>query len=201
MICAGLLLPSLAIAIAYPIWLYTSGLHGVSPLMAQALEIGPLHLWGYALLVVIVLVTAATCRIVQNPDESPRGSESNWRRNPRSYYHERRPVIMLLVVAPIIACITDLASHQWNARTFVAAALYEPSAYLIAAGFLLALQKSFWASSLSPDSQQAGPPGLPLPRFCAIWAAMFVVAVFGIPTIAWFSFAVWLSPWYRLPWP
>lgn len=192
LIWAGLLLPSLAITTAYPVWLYTSGLRSASPFMADALEIGPLHRWVYALLVVIVLATAATYRIVHNSDESTQGPEANWRRNPRSYYHERRPLIMLLVVATIVACIADLVSRRW---------IIYPTAYLIAAGFLLALQKSFWAGYRPLNSQPAHPPRLPLPRFCAIWSAMFLTAVFGMPTLAWFSFAVWLSPWYQLPWP
>jgi hypothetical protein len=198
---AGLLLPSLAITTAYPVWLYTSGLHNASPLMASALEVGPWYRWVYALLLVIILVTVASYRMVEHSDESGRRAAANWCRNPRSYYHERQPVLMLLVVAPIVACIADLVSWQWGTRAYIAAVLREPSAYLIAAGFLLALQKSFWAWFRPRDSQPASAPRLPLARFGAIWMAMLVAAVFGIPTIAWFSFAVWLGPWHRLPWP
>jgi hypothetical protein len=49
--------------------------------------------------------------------------------------------------------------------------------------------------SQTSDSSQAGPPKLALPRFCAIWLAMFLTAVTGIPTIAWFSVAIWMGPW------
>jgi hypothetical protein len=197
LIWAVLLALSLAMTASYPIWFYTSGLHRVSPMFAYALEMGPLHRWVYALLLVVVLVTAATCRMIHDSNESARGAEVNWRQHPRSYYHERRPVIMLLVAAAVVACISSLASQQWNTWTFMVESLYNPFAYLIAAGFLLALQKSFWAWFQSSDSPPPEPPRLPLSRFCAIWLAMFVTAVFGIPTIAWFSFAIWLGPWYR----
>ena len=206
LIWTGLLLPSLAVTISYPIWVYTRGLERVAPRMAEALQMGPLHRWIFALPVLIVLVTAATWRIVGNPGDPVCDPKLNWRVRQRSYYHERLAVIMVLAVALVMffgeryAAIAQPGTpfSVWQETVWP---LFGEYLCLQAAVLLLAVQGTLSGWFRPVDPQPAGPPELPPARFCAVWCALFVTAIFGIPAIALFSFSVWLSGWHLLPWP
>lgn len=212
LVLAGFLALSLAMTAWYPVWVYTSGLRNMSPLMAEAMVMGPLHLWVSALLLMIVFVSAATYRMVQTPEMPSHTAEKSWRRNPLRYYHERPGVIVLLATAVILFDLVSswLQLREWRYYSgmfpglrsyvsfvwwFLQSFLYDPVRYMSLAVLLLALQKAWTGWPQRPDSPPAGPPVLPLPRFSAIWIAMFLTAVTGIPTIAWFSFAFWMGPW------
>ncbi len=208
LILTGLLALSLAMTAWYPIWVYSTGLHKTSPMMAEAMVMGPAHLWMSAVLLVIVFVTAATYRMVQPQSGSVGAEEPNWRRRPRSYHHERPGVIILLVAGTtLVDFVSDwLFWSQWFhwfhsppllafAWSFIESFLFVPARYMSLAVILLGLHRAWIGWSRSTDSSRAGPPTLPLWRFCAVWLAMFLTTVTGIPTIAWFSFAFWMGPW------
>ena len=189
LVWTGLLVPSLAITAWYPIWVHTAGLYGVSPWMVEAQETGPLHRWVCALLLLIILVTAATWRMVGVARPTATAPDLDWRRRMPSYYHERCVVIGALTVGLTAVFVGELTHMGFALSLF-----YAPGSLLVAA-ILIALHRLLTAWFRPAYEPPPGPPELPLPRFCAIWLAGFVTAVFGIPTIGYFGFAIWMGPW------
>jgi hypothetical protein len=214
---AGLLALCLGASTCYPIWLGTTGLSGLAPRFVEAWEFGPLHRWFTAALLVVVLSAAAAYRVVA-PREAPADEvRINWRQNPASYYHERLPVLILLLLAPIAEIFARLAARWGSFQEFfsvyggdifvgvgdwlLGALLYDVRSYLWLAVMLLALQKTVGGWFPASRSPPAGPPRLALARYLVVWLALLMIVAAGVPTLAGFGFAVWLNSWHRLPWP
>ena len=203
LIWAGLLVLGMVLLGACPIWVYTSGLYAVSPYTAEALHLKRSYHEVPALLVIVVLVTAATRRVVQTLDRPARPVEIDWHRHKPSYYHQRRLVMVVLIVAVVAGAVIDAMNMQFGPigpGWWFWISAYLPN-YFVAAVALLATQRLIRGPYRPVDLPMAGPPELNPAQFCAIWLAYFAAALFGVPTLACFSFAVWLGPWYALPWP
>lgn len=191
-IWTGLLIFSLALAGVYPIWMATGGLRSVSPAFVDAQETGPINRWVYTLLVLSVFATAATCRLVL-PKEQPAGpAESNWRRSKPAYHHERRALMLVVVIGILVEYKAFSVRPDVLIWWFVMArrAGFCAIAVLLLAGY-----------GVLARERPAGAPELPVPLFLVTWPAVFLVTVFGICTVHWLGFAFWLGPWYLLSWP
>jgi hypothetical protein len=194
----GLLFAGLAFSAGYFLWISISAFPAAFPSMIETQVMGPLHVWVLVALVVTILVTTGAYRMTS----ATRGPEPcraiNWRRHERAYYHERRPV-MLLVAATI--------SYGWGRLVVIAYAggrlygILRLWPFYFAAAILIVA----WYGGLAPRPDVRDPradmPRLPIGRFCVLWVALCVTTVTGIPMVGLFSFAIWFSPWYAVPWP
>jgi len=198
-VTVGFLLCGLLAVGSYVIWLGTSGLRRISMMSAQLWGSSePLHVWISALLMVTVFVTAATYRMSAIGDGDGHGLQANWRRRPKAYYHERHSVV-LLVGTGFVGLLMPRFSWTW--QDFFYATVGSPQSMLPVAVFLVAMQKLLTGWSRSAEPAPAAVPELPLARFCTVWIALLLTVILAVPTIAGLAFAVWLSPWYRLPLP
>lgn len=205
LVSTGLLASTLVISASWLIWIFARGLPLAFPIFIEAQQMGPLHRWLSALLLVFVLVTAATYRLVGSAGEPGGFPELSWRRAESRYYHERRLLILLVAAAMLVSLVPYFfqygggGSLDW--RWYLGGAICYGPFQLSALVLVVAVQAAFIRWRRLAGSQPAGPPKLPAARFGAVWLAMLLTALIGIPAIAIFSFSVWFSPWYLVPWP
>jgi hypothetical protein len=207
-VLVALTVTAIPISAGYLIWVLAVAMPHALPVMIEAQRPVPLHVWISALLVVLVMATAATYRLVSLPVEPSRGAELSWRPAEGRYYHER-PAVILLVVFAIGAQVIDVVwiLQIWHLygvlgwSEIVRGCLTEGAILLrllvpCVAGYawLKLIRRSVTPGMIAPRRLPAG-------RFCAVWMAMVLAVAIAIPAVAIFSFAVWFSPWYRLPWP
>jgi len=207
---SALLVIALPISACYSIWVCTVATPRAFPIMIEAQKHVPLHVWVSALLLVLVLATVATYRLVGSAAQPSGGTDLTWRRADGRYYHERRAVILLLafgIVAKVVAVLWYVAREfssfglrlEWSyivTECLPNGQLLLPLIVLSVAGYaVLRLGRGGLAR------RACCPTPLSASHFGAVWLALFLTAAVGIPMIAIFSFAIWFSPWYRMSWP
>ena len=207
---SALLVIALPISACYSIWVCTVAMPRAFPIMIEAQKHVPLHVWVSALLLILVLTTATTYRLVGSAPQPSGGTDLTWRRADGRYYHERRAVILLLafgIVAKVVAVVWHVAREfsslglrlGWPAlatECLCNGQLLLPLIVLSVAGYaVLRLGRGGLAR------RACCPTPLSASHFGAVWLALFLTAAVGIPMIAIFSFAIWFSPWYRMSWP
>jgi hypothetical protein len=195
----GLALLAVSLSGLYPVWLATTGFGRVSPYLERAMQLGPLHRWISAAILLVIAVTALTYRIASSPLR-PSVSEISWRKHAHTYYYERAPVLAILAIAALL----NLAGEVRLVRS-CSLPWYElcnqPLVFLVAAVILLAMRGILVSFRRSAPSAPGEILELPLGLFCTVWTATFLLILTGLTTLAGFGFAVWLSPWYLDCWP
>jgi len=177
--------------ISYSIWVWSDGLFRLSPAFRE-MDLRPLwHDWisGLPLVVIVVTFKAQQWAIKQHVPARVVGD--TWRRNQRSYYHERYELMILVISLCVLSGLSDVLYLD---NMFYA--LFAPSFYLPVAILLVALKRVRTQRRPSVGAEPAEPMVLPVGRFWGIWVALFVVVVSGVSALAWGSFAIW----FALPW-
>ncbi|MEK6249545.1 MAG: hypothetical protein N2C12_15290 [Planctomycetales bacterium] len=186
----------------YLIWLYCGGLYQALPDHANTLEVMPLNIWISCTLVLVVAVTAVTCRLFQKTGVTRYDQSVEWRRRSAAYYHERVwiPLILIAwffvqVVAFFFGDIFGLTSLE-SIQAFLT---WPPSSWQT----VLFLAATYRLIALARCSDPAN-GGLPFVRpkyFAMVWLVTLLITILAAGTLVWFSFAAWLSPWYLVAWP
>ena len=207
---SALLAIALSISACYLIWVFTVATPRTFPIVVEAQELGPLHVWVSALLVMLVFATAATYRLVGSAAQPSGGAQPDRRRADGRYYHERRAVILLLafgIVAKVVVVVWQVVREfsslgfrlEWSdivTECLCNGHLLLPLIVLSVAGYaVLRLRRGGLAR------RACCPTPISPCHFGAVWLALFLTAAVGIPMIAIFSFAIWFSPWYVMSWP
>jgi hypothetical protein len=148
--------------------------------------------------VIVVMVTAGAYRMTSRAIQPDRFHEVNWRRHESAYYHERRTVMLLIAAVIWGPWIPAMVSESawW---LLVRPMFWFGPTYLTTLVGLVAVYAAFRRRRPAADSQPIGPPTLRMSCFCAVWTAMFLTAMLGIPVLVLLSFAVWFNPWYLGP--
>ena len=203
----------LAITLFYSIWVSTTGLNRLSPAMADALYVGSWHYWLTVSLILLAASAALARRLVieSREIESTYGPPA-W--NYGDYYHGSRSFSFLLVIVLGASAVCGLVGHyriaavvagipgpseSWLLKwaIMLETITADPTTWIAAAVFLVALRRSLLRrlNNLNPGVCAALPPG----RFFTFWALSFLTIGCGALPTVWFIFALWLTPWYRLP--
>jgi hypothetical protein len=207
---SALLVIALPISAWYTIWVFTVAMPRAFPIMIEAQRHVPLHAWVSALLLVLVLATATTYRLVGSAAQPSDGTYLSWRRADGRYYHERRAAILLLAFGIAVKVVVvvwyvarefsfiglGLGWQSFATECLCNGQLLLPLIVLSVAGYAV-LRLGRGRLALRRDCPTPISPW----RFGAVWLALFLTMAVGIPMIAIFSFAVWFSPWYVVPWP
>ena len=208
-VVGGLLLCSLGVAGKCVIWLSTDGIQRCAPIYVQSWDPGSGHIWITVLLLIVTFVTAATRRMVCADDAPNDEPQINWRR-PQGYYHERRAVLLIVVVGLIALTMTGfLSGWNWTGLIRPGFRLQEvlyylrymltfPSACLFLALLLVVVQKAVTGWRAAAEPPPVVTPELPRGRFCIVWVALLATTVLAVPAIAAAGFAVWSLPMLRL---
>ncbi len=209
----ALLLAGLAVMVNYVIWVHTTALPEVSPMLADAMRFGPLHRWITALLVVAILSAGIAYRLTAAGRDTESVEPLGCGYSPHRYHHQRRTIIVLVMLGTVSICVIEplvLASSSvgyWALSgsgtsffflrplvIFFSNMLYRPN-YLPLAILLLGVQKLVASATQLPTPPAVCPPEMVPGQFCAAWLAAFVTIVLAVPTLAACGFAFWLGPW------
>jgi hypothetical protein len=204
-IWGALLVTTATISASYLAWIFWIGFPRAFPIVVEGQQAGPLHVWITAVLVVGVLATAATYRLVASTGEDAGNATPTWRRRPQAYYHERPAVIVLLGVA-IAAEIVDWLwafrmppAFDWS--SIAIESLTHGPFLLRLAVLLLAVHTLLRLCRRKLHGHQVGIPRLSPWQFLTVWLGVISTAAVLIPSLIMLGFAVWFSPWYRVAWP
>ncbi len=201
---AGLQLAVLTALALSSYWIYTRGIPMISIPFAENTEFEPLRFWIPSLVLLLVFVTAASCRMTQVPQFSSASSARGWRRHRFAYYHEH-PALLIILGATLIAGTIQFTSYLWPPSSdymYIVWGLfcYGPGSLRMAI-LILAAHRIWSVCHQSTLTVSGGPPEMALGRFAATWVSLFVTAVCGIPILAWLGFSIWFSHWLYCPWP
>jgi hypothetical protein len=212
-IWSGLLVVGIGTVSGFLVWIVYFGLYKLSPYLAEVGSQAPLHSWISVGLLILVIVTLITYRMVIEYTPDAKGLQVGWRRNPNKYYNEWRLVVFLLAISVVcfhfqlLYALVDTAMPIKNGSfTFIYSWSYLLENWLCTQnGFLwlslviLALHRAF-ARRESAQQLQATFPSIDRARFAAVWAATLAVMVSGAMAVVWMSFALWFNPWFRGRW-
>lgn len=177
----------------------TGGLWRLSPPMAEAQTASTWLRYVFAAVFLGLLATATAYRLLRSRETGPRPGEPDWRRRHRLYYHEHPGVMATLVLASSVYVLHGVPWHLglepliWNVAV-------RPDNYLVAAVLLLSTRGLLISSGWKRERIPQQPPTMWLPgaRFGIVWLGVFVTLTAAGVALAWLSFAIWLTPWYRL---
>ncbi|MGH7136868.1 MAG: hypothetical protein ACREHD_14100, partial [Pirellulales bacterium] len=184
----------------YTAWLVSVGVRRVSPWMVEAFEVGPLHRWITAGLVVAVVAAALAMRLARIAIPRDHWPSLAWRANEDGYYHEWRSwsVGCMLGGATGIAQETLELARGTPGAWLLDETLGQPMVAMYAAICLLAMRATCAGTPRQVD-EDAELAGVSLPRFCVFFLANLVTLMCAGPALAAFSMSLWLTRWYDLP--
>lgn len=176
------------------------GVRQVSPWMIEAYEVGPIHRWVTAGLMVCVAAAALAMRQAQTAAIRKHWPLLAWRANVSRYYHEGRSWSAACVLAAGAGIVQEaLEMARWNLGNFGTgefdAILSQPMVAMYAAIGLLAMRATYSQASIEASELTA----ISLPKFCVAFVTNLVVLGCAIPILAAFSTSLWLTRWYDLP--
>ncbi|NQT14210.1 MAG: hypothetical protein HQ582_15755 [Planctomycetes bacterium] len=205
-VLVSMLVVTLPAAVVYLIWVCMFAMPRAFPIAVDAQSPVPLHVSTITVLLLLVLATAGTYRLVAFAGEGGCGPKLTWRRNERRYYHERRAVILALVVgigAPIVIGFFMYYYYHGGLRH---GWLFIPQCLLYfglpQVAVLVAAVCAVWrlARRKNVDEEHCTSPISPR-HFAAVWLGLLVSMAVVIPALVLFGFALWFSPWCRGEWP
>jgi hypothetical protein len=183
---------------------------------------GPIspHSW-IALVVLAVIVSAVPAyRMSVERGEIDESSEKSWRSSPHRYFHERRPILLLLAAA-IGWILADIFLEAYRNPSFpvteLGNAVYDyffgrrramttfdfssqlffylmPVLFLWIGLVLMTLHRAF-SRRFDPRRPVADLPRVSFSKFAALWLATFAFTLFGSLAAVWISYGLRFNPW------
>ncbi len=194
LLCLGAELATLS---WYTVWLTTVGARRVSPWMVEVWQIGSVHRWITAALVVAVVAAALAMRLARTPTSAAHGPALAWRSDAGRYYHERRSwsaCCMLAGAAGVAQEAIELARITAGTELFEEV-LGHPMVAMYSATCLLAMRATF--ARAPRDAVDFTP--VSMPRFCVFFVANLITLSCAGPAMTALSTSLWLTRWYDLP--
>lgn len=182
-------------------WALPQRLKELRPEFYQTLHWPPISEVFLAAAIILVLVTAASTRLVQerNPRSPPLAVLD------RRYAHESRFLHLMLGVFVPLAALVEVGLRRHWLRGFDAAFLRYFYSYgddiirlMSPDGFLLWIVPCVALITAMRPVYAWQPLEVSAPRFFRAWLMLLITIVLGLPTLAALGFALWLTPWYKL---
>jgi len=193
-------------AVFYLIWVCLFAMPRAFPIVVDAQTLGPLHVWFTAVLLLLVLVTAGTYRLVGSTGRVAQTAELNWRRDQGRYHHERRAVILVLgvgIAAPLVVMMFWIYREPpWGGWQIVLQVLLSQGSVLLAGAVCVAAVCAVWRLTRrkNVDEEQSLSP-ISVRHFATVWFALLLSTAVVIPALMLVGVGLWFSPWCRGGWP
>jgi hypothetical protein len=192
-----LLLVTLAVSGSYALWVHKIGLHGVSPLLADAQVLRPWPCWLFAALLLSLFAAAGAFRLLYHEADESLQPIIVWHRGPGAYLNESRIMLIALSVS-LIGMFNQFESpKEWlslDAWIYLAGiALQSPDyCYLPFALFWLSICGYFTRRKIADIDRRMTPVALSPPDFILSWVVLGGIVIGLVEAATWLSFTWWL---------
>ena len=194
------LVVGLAIAADFVVWASRGGFAAISPCLAPFIAIEPVYRW-FVLGALIGLAGATLgAQFCYQAGAWKPISDLPWCRRPWTYVHQRNAVLIAVItvcVAHMLSACADDVSGWWSRQAVTVGDVYylvlDDPTVLLEFAIVLVASRALRSNRLrAVNDYSTGPFFLSLPAWATVSFAMIATMAFGLPTLYWFTFAMWL---------
>ena len=200
----------LGVSCVFPIWVEYAGMRSVAPFVQESRSFPggatPKLFVFCALVGVMTAITFVAYRLAGAAYESkPNPEVATWRRESTRYYHERPLILWTVVLIGVFNTALFFRECWSNQYAFISlprfvdvfANVVDDSTHYIPVAFFLTAFDRAWRTTFQARPAFELPRRIDIGKFCAVWMGLFLSTLIIVPTLAWFSFALYFGDWWR----